>query len=133
MEMMSRISTCIVALGVCMAVAGGASAGDWIAFNDMKDTGAGNDPNATSINYRSSGELKDIITGLGVGVTATGTQNGPTDEHTNGGPFDAGTDGAVFNGVVSCVGSMELDTTDRYYLMTFRSGRGQGVHHHRDV
>ncbi len=118
-EMISRISTCIVALGVCMAVAGGASAADWTAFNDMKDTGAGNDANATAINYRSSGELQDILTGLGVGVTATGTQNGPTDEYTNGGTFAAGTDAALFNGIVSSAGSMELDTVDRYYLMTF--------------
>ena len=115
--MINRKSTCIMVLGVCMALASAASASDWVAFNDMKDTG-GNDANATSINYRSSGELKDIVSGAGVGVTATGTQNGPTDEHLNGGVFTGG-DGMLFNGIVSCHGSMELDSTNYYYLMTF--------------
>ena len=58
---------CVIMALVIALLGGVAAEAQWVAFNDMFDTGAGNNANATSINYRSSGELKNIDDGAGLG------------------------------------------------------------------
>lgn len=130
--MISKKSTCVMALvGVCLAVAGGAFAADWTAYNDCNydstQTGATN-PNGQTVHYTSpnvtywdigsghphatSGELIKKSDGTGTGVTASLTENGgprwQPDVSSNWyGGYDpaAGTDArTTFGGIVDMTG-----------------------------
>ena len=118
-----KMLACLVGVLGAAAIA----SADFIAFNDMNLLAAPYAPhvNATTISYIQSGQLKNIVSGAVLPVTATGTIVGDTnDQYGNGGDCNAGTDAGVFRNIVAVPGSSELEPVGQSprassYTMTF--------------